>query len=119
MVDSMELIDRLGLARQELEDAYATLGAAWGSSEPWKARPQAVQLEARIGVGELYCREHPDSVHAKRRLYALRRAYTVALADPADQRRCDVWYEAFERFQDCERRYLVLNRLAQRQAVAA
>ncbi len=80
--------------------AFERADALWGyDPASRRALPRAVQLQGHIERGEGYCRTHPHDVQAKIALLKLKQAYTAALADPEDERRCDAWRAAYGQFE--------------------
>jgi len=92
----------------EMNAAWQRMGAAWGSSDGRTAKPQALQLEARIAVGEAMLASEPGNVSMRRALLQLKQAHSRALTDPDDVVRCERYREAEAAFQRAEEWYLAL-----------
>ena len=112
MINHGQLQAQLQKAKDKLSIAFAEAGAAWGPTDGHYALPQAVQLEARIQIGEMYIRNHPHDAQAKRALLQLRNRYARALEDPGDRQRCARWQDAYNRFLKANERYLTLAKRA-------
>lgn len=86
-MDDLYLIERDKARREAL---------AWGPTDGLHALPQAVQLAARIEVGEDLLSRDPNNEAIKSGLAVLRRALAKAKADPEDQERCRNWQNAYD-----------------------
>ena len=106
-------------AYAELEHALAAWEATWGPTDGLHALPQAIQLEARIALGEDFVQTHPGDARARQHLAQLRHRLAQAQQDPADRRRCQRYREAEERFKYHEKQYLALLRGEPKVEVAA
>lgn len=88
--------NRLTQAREAYRLADQAEQEAWGPTDGYHAKPQAVQLAARIAVGEELLRRSPGAAGIQHGLEVLWAALERAKADAADQERCRVWREAYE-----------------------
>jgi len=91
-------MSRLTEAREAYRVADKAEQAAWGPLDGYHAKPRAIQLAARIEVGEELLRRSPGAKGIVSGLGQLRTALASAKESEADRARCKAWQDAYDRW---------------------